>query len=187
MAAAGQGELAGDPIPWSEPSASEPRSRQQPSRTGVDTMRVLVVGVHAELARCLAAEGHDVAVVAAAAQAVARLEQAEFAAIVILAADSELSTLLTLRAYAQRAPIPILLILAQDTTENRVAGLDAGADDCVPPACECRELVARLHALARRRRTPETPARPGGAAAPPRPAPPPRTPATPHPSPVAQN
>jgi two-component system copper resistance phosphate regulon response regulator CusR len=45
---------------------------------------------------------------------------------------------------------PVLMLTARDTVDDRVRGLDCGADDYVPKPFAFRELVARLRALARR-------------------------------------
>ncbi len=49
---------------------------------------------------------------------------------------------------------PILMLTARDTVDDRVRGLDAGADDYLTKPFAFRELVARVRALARRPRTP---------------------------------
>jgi DNA-binding response OmpR family regulator len=49
---------------------------------------------------------------------------------------------------------PVLMLTARDTVDDRVHGLDAGADDYLTKPFAFRELVARIHALARRRPTP---------------------------------
>src|SRR6185503_7769300 len=49
---------------------------------------------------------------------------------------------------------PVLMLTARDTVDDRVHGLDAGADDYLTKPFAFRELVARVHALARRRPTP---------------------------------
>jgi DNA-binding response OmpR family regulator len=46
---------------------------------------------------------------------------------------------------------PILMLTAQDTVDDRVRGLDAGADDYLTKPFEFRELLARIRALTRRR------------------------------------
>jgi DNA-binding response OmpR family regulator len=46
--------------------------------------------------------------------------------------------------------LPILVLTARDTVSERVAGLDAGADDYLPKPFDFAELVARVRALARR-------------------------------------
>jgi two-component system response regulator MprA len=51
--------------------------------------------------------------------------------------------------------VPVLMLTARDEVENRVAGLDAGADDYVTKPFALEELLARLRALLRRT-TPET-------------------------------
>ena len=48
------------------------------------------------------------------------------------------------------ASTPILLLTARDTTDDRVEGLDAGADDYLVKPFELAELLARLRALQRR-------------------------------------
>src|SRR5207248_3496249 len=45
---------------------------------------------------------------------------------------------------------PVLMLTARDTVDDRVQGLDAGADDYLTKPFAFRELVARLYALARR-------------------------------------
>lgn len=45
---------------------------------------------------------------------------------------------------------PILMLTARDTVDDRVAGLDTGADDYLVKPFEFRELVARIRALLRR-------------------------------------
>jgi two-component system, OmpR family, manganese sensing response regulator len=54
---------------------------------------------------------------------------------------------------------PVLLLTAKDTIDDRVAGLDAGADDYLIKPFELRELMARVRALLRR---PNSPASPSG-------------------------
>lgn len=48
--------------------------------------------------------------------------------------------------------MPILMLTARDAVEDRVAGLDCGADDYLVKPFEFRELLARLRALLRRHR-----------------------------------
>src|SRR5207342_1787451 len=46
--------------------------------------------------------------------------------------------------------VPVLMLTAKDEVENRVAGLDAGADDYVTKPFALEELLARIRALLRR-------------------------------------
>jgi two-component system copper resistance phosphate regulon response regulator CusR len=49
---------------------------------------------------------------------------------------------------------PILMLTARNSIDDRVSGLEAGADDYLPKPFAFRELVARIRALARRRAAP---------------------------------
>ncbi len=51
---------------------------------------------------------------------------------------------------AQRRNVPILMLTARDAVDDRVAGLDSGADDYLVKPFAFRELVARVRALLRR-------------------------------------
>ena len=53
---------------------------------------------------------------------------------------------------AERNQVPILMLTARTETSDRVAGLDAGADDYLPKPFDLEELLARLRALLRRSR-----------------------------------
>ncbi|GMA98010.1 response regulator transcription factor [Pelosinus sp. IPA-1] len=55
----------------------------------------------------------------------------------------------TLRAKG--CPVPILLLTARDSVDDRVIGLDAGADDYLVKPFAIRELLARIKALMRRK------------------------------------
>jgi len=59
-----------------------------------------------------------------------------------------LEVLKRLRASAN--PIPVLVLTARDATSDRIAGLDAGADDYLVKPFDVAELKARLRALLRR-------------------------------------
>ncbi len=51
---------------------------------------------------------------------------------------------------AKRASLPVLILTAHDTVADRVAGLNAGADDYLVKPFDLDELIARLNALLRR-------------------------------------
>src|SRR2546426_1863637 len=55
-------------------------------------------------------------------------------------------------ARAHRRPTALLMLTARDTPTDRVAGLDAGADDYLVKPFDFGELVARIRALQRRPR-----------------------------------
>ncbi|KAF1025416.1 MAG: Transcriptional regulatory protein QseB [Acinetobacter bereziniae] len=55
-----------------------------------------------------------------------------------------------LKQIRQRSGLPVLIISARDQLQNRVEGLNQGADDYLVKPYEFDELVARIHALLRR-------------------------------------
>lgn len=64
----------------------------------------------------------------------------------------ELSGLDVIRSLlAQRNDVPVLLVTARGALEDRIVGLDAGADDYMTKPIEMAELKARVRALGRRR------------------------------------
>ena len=62
---------------------------------------------------------------------------------------SGMEILKTLRQ--QRSQVPVIIISARDEIEDRLAGLDQGADDYLVKPFDTRELISRIHALIRRR------------------------------------
>ncbi len=66
-----------------------------------------------------------------------------------LPGQSGLDVLRTMRTRGD--PRPVILLTARASTEDRVGGLDAGADDYLVKPFEMEELAARVRALARRK------------------------------------
>ncbi len=66
-----------------------------------------------------------------------------------LPGQSGLDILRKLRANGEQ--VPVLILTARDGVEDRVAGLDAGADDYVTKPFDLAELAARVRAFGRRR------------------------------------
>lgn len=60
------------------------------------------------------------------------------------------------RSIRETRQTPILLLTAKGETDNRIEGLEAGADDYLPKPFEPKELLLRINAILRR--MPETPA-----------------------------
>jgi two-component system, OmpR family, response regulator MprA len=107
------------------------------------------------LERTLAAEGYDVATAADGGAALVHVERSLPDLIVLDVAMPGLDGLaVTRRLRAKRLPVPILLLTARDALEERVAGLDAGADDYLVKPFEIAELTARVRALLRRNHPP---------------------------------
>lgn len=55
------------------------------------------------------------------------------------------------RLRAQGNSMPVVILTARGSVGDRIAGLNAGADDYLPKPFDLDELIARVHALARRR------------------------------------
>ena len=119
-------------------------------------MRVLVVdderAVRDSLRRALELEGYVVELAADGEEALERLAQnGEPDAVVLdilMPRMDGLEVCRRLRREGHR--LPVLMLTARDEVENRVAGLDAGADDYVTKPFALEELLARLRALLRR-------------------------------------
>jgi two-component system response regulator MprA len=107
------------------------------------------------LERTLAAEGYAVDAVADGGTALARVERSVPDLIVLDVTMPGLDGLaVTRRLRARRLAVPILLLTARDALEERVAGLDAGADDYLVKPFEIEELMARVRAMLRRNHLP---------------------------------
>src|SRR5205085_6732533 len=55
------------------------------------------------------------------------------------------------------SPVPVLMLTARDAVEDRIAGLDCGADDYLAKPFDFGELLARLRAVIRRGARPPVP------------------------------
>jgi two-component system copper resistance phosphate regulon response regulator CusR len=123
-------------------------------------VRVLVVEDERKLARALGsaleAERYDVAIAEDGDQGFARATAEAFDAVVLdlmLPGQSGLAILRTLRQ--RRNQTPVLILTARDGIEDRVLGLDLGADDYLVKPFALPELLARVRALVRRGRAAE--------------------------------
>jgi len=124
-------------------------------------MRVLVVDdeqpLREALERALKSERYEVETVESGALALERMKTAgnEIDAIVLdvlMPGIDGLEVCRRLRASGDKTPV--LMLTARVEVEDRVAGLDAGADDYVTKPFDLEELLARLRALLRRAGSP---------------------------------
>ena len=123
-------------------------------------LRVLVVEderkVAEALRRGLEGEGYDVVVEISGEAAFFRLTADRFDLILLDLRLPGRDGLEILAAVRRRGlPTPVVVLTARDTLEDRVAGLDAGADDYVVKPFAFAELLARIRAVARRGRPAE--------------------------------
>jgi two-component system response regulator MprA len=117
--------------------------------------RILVVDddppLRRMLERTLDAEGFEVTVAADGGAALVAVERSVPDVIVLDVALPGLDGLAVCRRLRGRGlPTPILMLTARDGVPDRVAGLEAGADDYLVKPFAVQELVARLRALTRR-------------------------------------
>jgi two-component system OmpR family response regulator len=118
-------------------------------------MRVLIVEDELKMAglvrRGLLEEGHAADVAASGEDAIWMAQAHPYDAIVLDVMLPRMSGYETCRALRNAGVwAPVLMLTARDAVEDRVAGLDAGADDYLTKPFSFAELLARLRALARR-------------------------------------
>ena len=119
-------------------------------------MKILVVdderAVRESLRRALELEGYEIELAADGREALDRLEAESQPDVLVLdvlmPGVDGLEVCRRLRRAGSR--LPVLMLTARDAVENRVAGLDAGADDYVTKPFALEELLARIRALLRR-------------------------------------
>lgn len=118
-------------------------------------MRVLLVEddptLQRGLAEALAESGHQVSSVADGAHADTLLASELFDLVVLDLGLPYLDGLTVLERLRQRGQrLPVLILSARDRTQDRVQGLDCGADDYLTKPFELSEFEARVRALLRR-------------------------------------
>lgn len=120
-------------------------------------MRLLLVEDHAELAewvtKTLRQAGYVLDVLDRGDHADTALLTQSYDLVILdlsLPGLDGLEVLRRLRAREQGAPTPVLILTARGSTEDRVRGLNLGADDYLPKPFDLAELEARIKALLRR-------------------------------------
>ena len=118
-------------------------------------MRILVVEdepvLRTQLAQAIAAAGHTVDCAADGARAHYLGEVEAFDAVVLDLGLPVLDGLSVLRRWrAAGRNMPVLILTARSAWQEKVAGIDAGADDYLAKPFHMEELMARLRALLRR-------------------------------------
>ena len=107
--------------------------------------------LRAALRRALTLAGYEVDMVADGEEGLARIVESPPDAVVLdlgLPGLDGLDVCRSLRGRGDR--VPVLMLTARDAVEDRIDGLDAGADDYLVKPFDVGELAARLRALLRR-------------------------------------
>jgi two-component system phosphate regulon response regulator OmpR len=113
------------------------------------------------LQRYLGEQGFGVATVSDAAGMDRLLARERFDLIVLdLMLPGEDGLSICRRLRGTRNNIPIVMLTAKGEDVDRIVGLEMGADDYLPKPFNPRELVARIHAVLRRRTAPPPPGAP---------------------------
>src|SRR3954452_2882088 len=108
------------------------------------------------LDRTLSAEGYAVETAADGGEALAAVERSTPDLVVLDVGLPGVDGLaVSRRLRARGLAVPVLLLTARDSVPDRVAGLDAGADDYLVKPFATEELLARVRALLRRGKAPE--------------------------------
>jgi two-component system response regulator MprA len=118
-------------------------------------VKILVVdddpAVRESLRRALQLEGYDVELAGDGEEALERVAADGIDALLLDVSMPRLDGLEACRRLRSAgSALPVLMLTARDEIEDRVAGLDAGADDYVVKPFALEELLARLRALLRR-------------------------------------
>ena len=119
-------------------------------------MRILVVEddatLRAQLVQAIAGAGHTVEAAADGREAHYLGEVEDFDLVVLDLGLPLLDGLTVLRRWRAAARnMPVLILTARSAGQEKVAGIDAGADDYLAKPFQMEELLARLRALLRRR------------------------------------
>jgi two-component system response regulator MprA len=108
------------------------------------------------LDRTLSAEGYAVETAADGGAALAAVERSAPDLVVLDVGMPGVDGLAVSRLLRSKGlAVPVLLLTARDSVPDRVAGLDAGADDYLVKPFATEELLARVRALLRRGKSPE--------------------------------
>src|SRR5579862_4665801 len=123
-------------------------------------MRILVIdddpAVNSSLERALRLEGYEVVTAADGTSGLSALALSPPDAVILDLGLPDIDGLeVCKRMRAAKDDTPVLILTARDAVNDRVQGLDAGADDYLVKPFALAELLARLRALLRRRSSDE--------------------------------
>src|SRR5215211_2103276 len=124
-----------------------------------DPLRILVVEDEPQISNFLRVglgyEGFSVAVAEDGHEALAELMRFKPQLVILDLMLPGISGMELAERMRADPELMIIMLTARDQVEDRIAGLNAGADDYLVKPFDFEELVARIHAVARRRLGPE--------------------------------
>jgi DNA-binding response OmpR family regulator len=139
--------------PGADPTDYEQQSNTQQGAV----IRVLLVDDDVELCaalkRLLRMDGFEITVVHRAPEATMSAIDGDFALVVLDVMLPGGDGRLVLRKLRTLSDVPVIMLTARGDESDRIAGLEAGADDYLPKPFNARELVARMRSVLKRRLT----------------------------------
>jgi predicted ATPase/DNA-binding response OmpR family regulator len=127
--------------------------------------RILIVEAEQSLreflSRILETHGFDVTTAAHGLESLTRFDSQPPDLVLLDLVLSDLDGFEVCRRLRRRSVVPILILLNQDETADKVAALEAGADDCLTKPLSADEVLARVRAALRRSQWSEQPPEPG--------------------------
>lgn len=137
-----------------------PQNVLQRSGKGGATMKILMVDDDPSLVKIISFllkdEGYDVVTASNGTEALQILHQQWVDMVILDVMLPRVDGFEICRRVRETNRVPIIMLSARGSTEDRVRGLLDGADDYLPKPCEPAELLARVKALFRRSQTQPT-------------------------------
>lgn len=116
--------------------------------------RILIIDDDVELCslllRCLEREGYEVCAAHTGAAGLNRLDEKEAVLVILDVMLSEMSGFAVLSELRKTKSIPVLMLTARDSENDKVQGLKTGADDYLTKPFSINEFMARVESLIRR-------------------------------------
>jgi len=117
-------------------------------------MRILIAeddpGSRELLRRFLESKGHEVIAAANGAEALERFGEGGADLLLLDVMMPRLDGWAVLEEIRRRSDVPVIMVTVKDSTEEKVKGLQLGADDYITKPFDLRELLARVEAVMRR-------------------------------------
>ena len=137
-----------------DPSEPVPGEDSSTTRQSAGSVRILLVDddreLCASLRRLLQMDGFEVTAVHTAIEGACKAVEEHFALIVLDVMLPGGDGRIVLKKIRSASEVPIIMLTARGDEGDRIAGLEAGADDYLPKPFNARELLARIRAVLKR-------------------------------------